>query len=1039
MNSTARSLVFLYFRPSRSRTTAPDLDAFVRKFGALPETEPRKNPNGGKAWPFEVPADYHPSPDPVELLSGVFLFGSFRTLQAKVGPFPAQDGSDTPPSALPIMLMKKGNPNWRNGSGAPDPGPMQAPVEGKPEPCEPQKDDVAPKQGISEADRGNVEKSSSPACTKAPPADVAVEAAPVAIPGGVGAGPAGPLVAAIPKPNPVATKFFRELYGEDTPGYINVWTLPDKLSHFFPAANLELAANKAMSLALDHDVYFSVCPLREALSGGRRGSAEDTVALAALWIDIDIRGDNHKQTTLPETPEQALELAYALPWAPSTVVSSGGGLQVYWIFKEPWVFEEGDREQAARLSKTFQALLIAKGTERGWRIDDTSDLARVLRVPGTYNRKHGETLVRILENHPERCFSPSDFSEYLSTTPSAGVNIHDHDVGPPDPIERIMEGVAEGTRDNTAARRFGRWFRLGLSDAEVWGLAVVWNEKNQPPLTEAELRKTFQSIRKADNGKGRAAAVGGPSDDEEQARRADQGTDDVPWPEPGELPQLLPPAPPMVADLLPEAFKGWLQDITHRMQVPLEMPTAAVIVALSAVVGRKLAILTKRHDDWQVIPNLWGMIVSPPGTMKTPTLKQAFGPLEELVAEAEEAFNKRAATNAARLLVKKAEIVAVKAQLDKAAKLNKTEEKDELARQIVKLEQECTDLEAPMPRILVKDATVEKLHELLRDNPNGLIQYRDELSGWLACLDKAGREGDRQFYNESWSGDGSHVCDRIIRGTVNAKHICMSVFGGIQPGRLKNYIDDAIAGADRDDGLLQRFQLAVYPDEQKSWDLIDQCPDYDARQRAYRVFRILHHLSSEEVGASLPKYNSIPSLSFDNEAQEIFFHWLEAHQRRVLFGKVGPAAFVAHLSKYRSLMPSLALLFHLISWADSTIDGAPAPPLKPVSAEAARMAISWCELLEKHALKVWAGMLQPDVQASHALAEKILAGKVKDGSPLRDLYRAQWALLQKREAVAGALATLCEAGWLRIITRQTEGKSKECIVLNPKLKTKGTE
>jgi putative DNA primase/helicase len=40
-------------------------------------------------------------------------------------------------------------------------------------------------------------------------------------------------------------------------------------------------------------------------------------------------------------------------------------------------------------------------------------------------------------------------------------------------------------------------------------------------------------------------------------------------------------------------------------------------------------------------------------------------------------------------------------------------------------------------RYLVNDATVEKLGELLNHNPNGLLLFRDEVSGFLHTMDQA--------------------------------------------------------------------------------------------------------------------------------------------------------------------------------------------------------------------------------------------------------------------------------------------------------------
>nr|VFJ75704.1 MAG: Protein of unknown function (DUF3987) [Candidatus Kentron sp. FW] len=55
---------------------------------------------------------------------------------------------------------------------------------------------------------------------------------------------------------------------------------------------------------------------------------------------------------------------------------------------------------------------------------------------------------------------------------------------------------------------------------------------------------------------------------------------------------------------------------------------------------------------------------------------------------------------------------------------------------------------APLPRrYKSNDTTVEKLGELLRDNPAGLLVMRDELVGLLASWDREGREGERAFYS----------------------------------------------------------------------------------------------------------------------------------------------------------------------------------------------------------------------------------------------------------------------------------------------------
>src|SRR5689334_6274421 len=89
---------------------------------------------------------------------------------------------------------------------------------------------------------------------------------------------------------------------------------------------------------------------------------------------------------------------------------------------------------------------------------------------------------------------------------------------------------------------------------------------------------------------------------------------------------------------------------------------------------------------------------------------------------------------------------------------------------------------------------------LLRENPAGLLYVRDELAGWITQMEK--RTRDRAFFLETWDGNGEFTFDRAGRGTVHARNLCLSVFGGIQPARLQAYVADAVSGGVGDDGFV---------------------------------------------------------------------------------------------------------------------------------------------------------------------------------------------------------------------------------------------
>ena len=100
----------------------------------------------------------------------------------------------------------------------------------------------------------------------------------------------------------------------------------------------------------------------------------------------------------------------------------------------------------------------------------------------------------------------------------------------------------------------------------------------------------------------------------------------------------------------------------------------------------------------------------------------------------------------------------------------------------------------------------------------------------LVRLDRAGHENDRAFYCEAWNGAGAYTYDRIGRGTLHIRAACLSVLGGMQPGPLERYLRAVFAGRG-DDGLLQRFQLAVWPDGGGRWQNVDRWPNAEARAR----------------------------------------------------------------------------------------------------------------------------------------------------------------------------------------------------------------
>jgi hypothetical protein len=502
------------------------------------------------------------------------------------------------------------------------------------------------------------------------------------------------------------------------------------------------------------------------------------------------------------------------------------------------------------------------------------------------------------------------------------------------------------------------------------------------------------------------------------------------WPKPTPLPLLDISVPPLAEDLVPDAVKIWVGDITNRMQVSPEFVMAPLIVGLSSIVGRKVGLYPKAEDTWIVIPNLWGAIIARPGFFKSPILAEVFKPIAELARTAAADFERAAKKERVSEEIRKARIDAIKEAVRKAAKKGQELEIAACQEELERLKEEEERTVVKQKRYITNDATVEKLALILMENPNGILFLRDELYGWLRSLNKLGREGDREFYLESWNGYGSYTVDRIGRGTIHIPALCLSLFGGLQPGKLEQYVASAMQGGEEDDGLLQRFQIMVYPDLTMNWKNVDTRPDPKVYEKIRFIFQSLDNLSLDDLNPVFrDNQSTIPGIEFDREGQDLFNAWRCQLENRLRSGKINCPAFESHLAKYRSLVPSLALIFYLIDFQFGT-NGTSTNKGK-IGAYHSDMAIRWCDYLETHARKIYGRALEPEIPAAQALLEKIQQGKVADGDHIRTIYRHHWSLLDSTKKLDGAIAVLERHGWVRVEIRRTGARSSEHLRINP--------
>lgn len=496
------------------------------------------------------------------------------------------------------------------------------------------------------------------------------------------------------------------------------------------------------------------------------------------------------------------------------------------------------------------------------------------------------------------------------------------------------------------------------------------------------------------------------------------------WNDIRELPEIHYPAPFLDPQIIPEPIRDWAIDASNRMQSHVEFLLCALITLFSSMIGRSFNIRPKKFDNWKIIPNLWGLLIGLPSSKKSPCLSEARRFIEKIQSQLDEDYKNNLYTWQSFESSKQIELKTLDDNLKKllknknanaAAIQNIVDEKTEIL-------EELATMKPVHKRIYVNDVTIEIFQEILRDNPFGVANIRDELSGFLMNLEKTGRENDRSFYLECYNGSDPYNVARISRGSFKL-FPCSSILGGIQPDTLKTILIDGMKSGANNDGFTQRFQLAVWPEFPAEFEYVDQVPNHKARDRVQKItdkifgFRINQNVDAEA------------SAHFDDEAQLLFQDWLTGIERRARSGKINPPSLAAHVLKYPKLMCSLALMFELIERFDSnlSIDEI------FISYKNAKLATQWCEFLEAHALKIYSNAVSEELSAADSLSEKILSKDITDGMPAREIYRKGWKNLAKKELVYAGLEVLEDYGWARLETIESGGAPKKVIKINPKI------
>jgi len=330
---------------------------------------------------------------------------------------------------------------------------------------------------------------------------------------------------------PAMDEFLHELFGAGLVSgcQVSLFTVPEKRARRF--TDIPTALQVAQTLATTQNVYFNVGMIAGSPKG--RGKAEDVGALVALWADVDFQSPAHANHNLPADAADFERLIPELPLPPSVVVDSGNGRHLYWLFRDPWVFADtGDRSRGTVFAKGWHEMVCRAASRLGWSLENLGDITRVLRLPGTVNRKDPEHTkpVTIVTADWQRRYSLDDFEPFLPIaetspddappSPEASVEIAGLSLLPDaePPGDKLVAAILESpvfretwdrTREDLADQSASAYdlslatiaMMRGWSDQEVAQLIIAWRRRHgespEKALRLSYMSRTLQKARQA--------------------------------------------------------------------------------------------------------------------------------------------------------------------------------------------------------------------------------------------------------------------------------------------------------------------------------------------------------------------------------------------------------------------------------------------------------------------------------------------------------------------------------------------------------------
>lgn len=244
--------------------------------------------------------------------------------------------------------------------------------------------------------------------------------------------------------------------------------------------------------------------------------------------------------------------------------------------------------------------------------------------------------------------------------------------------------------------------------------------------------------------------------------------------------------PSFPLEIFPKAIRDIIETLEEYENYNVDFTAASFLTVFAAAMGNTWSV--RFMTGWISRPIIYMVLVGSPSCGKTPPLQQAVAPLLKLDGEYDMIYCKEMET------YRRWERMSAKQR-----------EKHSLPEEMKMPQRKCH---------VVVDSTVEALIGALRDNPRGVLIYKDEIDSLLSNFNRY-NGSDEGYFLSLFSGTPFKYSRKSNNEHIFLANPYCSIIGSTQPGRL----DEQFGGKRMMNGFSSRF-LKVYPeiDKMPSWN-----------------------------------------------------------------------------------------------------------------------------------------------------------------------------------------------------------------------------